>query len=795
MLKKTIIILNIFISLLFIISGDLRAESTSKSPATAKLSFVLTNNPGENEAGLNVGCTYKATPPPSNPGDPKNTRLLDSDRPYNWNTTTGVNNKVQDVIFDLKTTCRIDMVSMLFDRPQKPALVEVFVSDSSKGPWILAGKMLKQEQAEKWWKIKLNNVSGRYVKLFHKLDKWGWYLREVKLYGTVLASTSGKAKVVNGKLNIIENGESLSTVVISDKASSRVLDAALAFQSIAKRMTDVWVPIVFESNYDNKSFPIYIGNSAAVRKRGINVKQDAADGDHYIISRGKDYLALVGNDAPEYGGRYLRSSVYAVYHMFEKLGCGWFGHDSLWEVIPETQTLSVPALNIDERPAFLWRQAWMRGNKSRELRDAWRGGGMPRCAGGHAYYRLVPPKKYKKEHPEWFGKSQPDFTHPEVIKTVIAKLRKEIDAVPAPIVVPFSFSSNDAGGYVVNKRTRKIGNIASQQLYFANEVAKGLNKTHRGRFRIYCLAYWHSHNPPEPMRKAEPGVHVTIVHEGNHTKPLDMPESREDARKNGRSNTRVINAIAGWRKTGALTGIYEWYIPVIGNKIWLDMPWHPGELSLRNLRYWYSKGIRFVYYESQGEKNGGFPLRWSVYYQCYRGMWNPKLTAKEIMTEACGKLFGPAAKAMINYYAVFEEAMLKTDVLVGNWHLPSPAKVYNPVVELKADKWIKIAEKAAASCTNEKIKKRIAQEKALWNTAKSVLAKLRTEKKKTYKVIVDGKEMTYNRPTVTRKMIISLYGLSDNVKIDVIEKDGQNRRLRSNEKIRLEHGVVFKIVK
>ena len=792
--KKTIIIFNIFICFSCIISLNLSAKSTSKSSAKNVLSFVLTNNPDENEVGFNIGCTYTATPPFTNPKDPKHTRLLDRDKPYNWHTTTGICRKDQNVIFDLKTPCRIDMVSMCFDKPAKPARVEIFVSDSSKGPWKLAGKMFKEKQTGKWWKIKLNNISGRYVKLFHKIDKWGWYLREVKLYGNILTNTSGKAKVVNGKLSIIENGKSLSVVVISDKASSRVLDAALAFQRIARRMTGVWVPIVMESNYDNKSFPIYIGDSVAVRKHGINVKQDVADGDHYIISRKKDYLALVGNDAPEYRGRFLRSSVYAVYHMFEKLGCGWFGPDSLWQVIPTVKSLSIPSMDIDERPAFLLRHAWMHRMKSQELRDAWREGGIQRGR-GHAYSHLVSPKKYQKTHPDWFGKGQPDITNPEVIKVVIAKLRKEIDAVPAPIVVPFSFSSNDTGGYVRNKRSKKIGNISAQQLYFANEVAKGLNKTHRGRFRLNCLAYWHSHNPPRPMIKVEPGVHVMIVNEGNHTKPLDMPESVKIAKSTGRNNTREVNAIEGWRKTGGLTGVYEWYIPAVGNKIWADFPWHPGELTLRNLRYWKSKGIRFVYYESKSEKNGGFPLRWPVYYQCFRGMWNPKLSAKEIMTEACEKLFGPAANAMINYYNVFEKAMLSTDELVGNWHLPSPEKVYTPEIELKADKWIKIAEKAAASCNNEKIKKRIAQEKALWLIAKSALVKLRKIKKTTYNVNLDGKVMKYNKEKLTRKTIISLYGLPGNVKIDVIEHDGQNRRLQNNEKISLKQRVIFKIVK
>jgi hypothetical protein len=793
MLKNAMVILKISVSLLFIVSWNICAGAASKSPANPMLRFVLTNNPGKNEIGLNTGCTYKATPPFSNPRDPKHTRLLDGDKPRNWHTTTGINRKDQDVVFDLKNRCRIDEVAMLFDTSKKPAHVEVFVSDSSQGPWNSCGKMSKEQYADKWWRIELNNVSGRYVKLFHKLDKWGWYLREVKLYGNILASSCGKAKVRDGELVLVEDGKTYSTIVVSDQVSSRTLDAARAFQCLAKRMTDVWIPIASESQYDSKSTPIYIGDSVAVRQRGINVKQDASDGDHYIIRRGNDYLALVGNDAPEYETKFLRSSVYAVYHLFEKLGCGWFGADPLWQVMPETQTLSIPPLKINERPAFLSRRSWMHRMKSEELRDAWRQGGAS-MGRYHAYKLLVPPKKYKKAHPDWFGKGQPDITNPEVIKVVIAQLRQKLDKISAPIVVPFSFSSNDNGGYVVNQRTRRIGNISTQQLYFANEVAKGLNKTHPGRFHLDCLAYWHSHKPPKPMLKAEPGVRIRIVNEGNHTRPVNMPETAKAASR-GRSNTREVKAIEGWRKTGALVGIYEWHIPACGHKIWADMPWQPGEVSLENLRYWYSKGIRLVKYETKSEKNGGLPLRWPVYYQCHRGMWNPQLTAKEIMTEACGKLFGPAAQAMMNYYAVFEEAMLKTDEYVGNWHLPSPEKVYTPVVERQADKWIKIAEETAASCDNSKIKKRIAQEMALWKTAKSGLKKLRQEKRKKYVIVVDGKAMNYKRSTVSRKTLVSLYGFADDVKIDVIEQDGQNRRLRDKEKISLAHGVVFKTVK
>lgn len=764
----------------------------SAASGAEPLRFVLTGNAEGDEVGLDLGCTYQAIPPYSNPGDPENKRLVDRDRPYaDWNTTTGLNRKDQNVIFDLSTRCRIDEVSLYFDRPQKPASVAVFVGENPEGPWESVGKMRKNEQKQKWWRLKMTKVSGRYVRLFHTLDAWGWYLREVKMYGNVLTGKTGPGRADNGELILVDNGAAHATIVVADEASSRILDAAVAFQRIASDMTGVWLPIESASAFNGKSAPIYIGDSEAVREKDIHIKQDASDGDHYVIQTGDGWLALVGNDAPQYGGRFLRSSVYAVYHLFETLGCGWFGPDPLWQVIPETQTLSVLTLSIDERPAFLWRRVWMHRMNSPVLRDAWREGGIVR-AGGHAYDRLVPPEKHKDDHPEWFGEGQPDITNPEVIQLVVEKFQKKIDEVPEPIVVPFSLSANDRGGWVHNERTERIGNISSQQLYFANSIARELNKTHPGRFRFYCLAYWFSHAPPKPMRKAEPGVQITIVNEGNHTKPLDMPEAAEIVRTTGRNNTREIRAIEGWLKTGGLDGVYEWYIPAIGNKLWADVPWYPGETTLRNLRYWKERGIKFVYYEAQRERNGGFPLRWPVYYRCYRGMWDPELTAEQILTGACKKLYGPAATAMTKYYGAFEKAMLETDEHGGNWHLPRPDKVYTPAVEARGDRWIAEAEKAA---DNEMARKRIAAEKVLWSTAKSVLAQLRNNAEaKTYTVVLNGKRLGWKGPTITRTTLIELYGLPKDVQIEVVEKDAQNRRLKKGAKIELTRGVVFRTV-
>ncbi len=760
----------------------------------AELTYVLTNNPGKDEAGLKTGCTYTAAPAFHSPADKNGRRLVDGDVPRNWRTTTGINKPKQTVVFDLKRIYQISKTGLLFDRKEKPASVTISISDNPNGPWQKLTTLSVKEQKNPWWEADFSNKTGRYVKLDHIRNRGKWNLREVKIYGRDIF-TKGKSltgTMVNGKLRIIDSGKANACIVVADHASSRTLEAAAVFQQLAQRITGVNMGIIQESEYDGSSTAVFIGDGVNVRQHGINVNQLPSDGDHYIIQRGINYLVLAGNDAAEFSRKNLRGSIYAVYDFFTRLGCGWFGPDPLWQVIPKSKTLDVPSFDIDERPDFLYRLVWMHRMKSQELRDAWREGGLER-RGGHAYYKMVPPKIYKKIHPEWFGKGQPDITNPDVIALVVKSLRKVLDAEPDNIVVPFSFSSNDNGGFVVNDRTKKIGNISAQQLYFANEVAKELNKTHKGRFRLDCLAYWKSHTSPVPMMKAEPGVQVMIVNEGNHTKPLDMPESAE-AKAKSRSNTRVVKAIAGWKKTGGLNGIYEWYIPAISNIEWQNLPWIAGQVTLRNLRYWKKNGIKYVYYEAQKEKNGGFPSRWLTYYQCYRGMWNCKLTAKEITEEACKKLFGPVAGPyMTNYYNTLEQAMLNCKDLVGNWHFPYPPEVYTPDVEKQAEHWIKLAENAAKSSNDPKIKQRVAVEMDFWKNTRTILQRLRDEVNAINEVTLDGKIKQFKGTYVSRTLLRKLFKLNKKTNFIIVEADGQTRLLK--KAVRLTPGLKFKIAK
>ena len=168
--------------------------------------------------------------------------------------------------------------------------------------------------------------------------------------------------------------------------------------------------------------------------------------------------------------------------------------------------------------------------------------------------------------------------------------------------------------------------------------------------------------------------------------------------------------------------IYEWWIPACDHDVWQVVPWYSGETALENLRWWRRKGVRYVLYQTGIEKTNGFPIRWPLYYVGARGLWNPDVTARQIMSEACQKLYGPAAEPMRRFYATIEEAMANSTLLAKSWRLPSPELIYTPDVEQQATTCL---DQAGAVETDDVIQDRIAQEHQMWEAAKRAMSNLR----------------------------------------------------------------------
>ena len=142
-----------------------------------------------------------------------------------------------------------------------------------------------------------------------------------------------------------------AAIVVADKPLAAARDAATIFQTLAQRTTGALLPIVAESRYNPKNAAVFIGDSQTIRKRGVVVAQDPLGEDHYVMRSGRTWLALVGNDTPftsRAGDRTHRGSAYAVYDFFQRHGCGWYGPEDLWQVLPSLKVLSAPILKVEE---------------------------------------------------------------------------------------------------------------------------------------------------------------------------------------------------------------------------------------------------------------------------------------------------------------------------------------------------------------------------------------------------------------------------------------------------------------
>ena len=597
-------------------------------------------------------------------------------------------------------------------------------------------------------------------------------------------------------IRLVANGQADAVIVIADDAGKVAREAADVLQRTLHEMSGATLAIhsasQFEKSFDADQPAVLVGMSRAVRQANIEIAQEHDGNDHYVMRTIGNRLALAGNDAGHH-----RGTAYAVYDLLDRLGCGWYAPGELWQVIPKKKTITVAPLNVSERPAFEMRHIWMVGTiTGYDLRDAWRLGGRS-IAHGHAMEHLVPRNKFGKTHPQFYSspRGQPCFSHPGVIKVIVDECRRRLDKQSAGIVtVSLCASDNPLIGSCPD--APDMGNASAHNLYLANAVARELAKTHPGRFLLTFYAYWVTHPPPDSLMKAEPGVVVMLVNEGDHLRSWADPDTPNRPVAIGKTNQRERKHFLAWKKTGAVMAIYDYFIPGVMDHTWQNFQWNAGDTTLRNLRYWQKHNVRFISYESQKryelKDGGGFPLRWPLMYVAARGMWDTKVTSAQVMREACSKLYGPAAEHMYHYYRGFEDAAAQSDDFGVNWNIPGPDRLYTPAIEAAATRHL---DAAAASTNDEAISARIAEEQRLWQRARTVLAQLRKGNVAgTHRVSLDQRTRNYSRSKLHVSSLRWLHGLLEETPIYVVDPDGKKRPVLGHERFDLPSEIRFTTV-
>ena len=297
----------------------------------------------------------------------------------------------------------------------------------------------------------------------------------------------------------------------------------------------------------------HVGDTELAKSNGLAGLEDER---WTIRSFGRD---VVLNGGGSHG------AIYAVSHFLEDFVGIRFWNDNDTDV-PEAKPLALPALNATGRPVFRYRDIYRCGDPAKAtprfavMRRLNRNGDahVPQEWGGeftygppyhcHTFDRMIPWKKYGKDHPEWFslweGKrtggvesGQLCISNPEVRALLLKILRENIakgDAaakaagVPAPRV--YELSMNDSKKYCqCEKCMAEVAKYDFSGFYLnlVNEIANEIAKT-RPELYFSMLTYLYSEPPPKGGVKPRDNVVVKLCDtRSNQAAPLNDPCNRE----------------------------------------------------------------------------------------------------------------------------------------------------------------------------------------------------------------------------------------------------------------------------
>ena len=288
----------------------------------------------------------------------------------------------------------------------------------------------------------------------------------------------GDKKVYFAPLWLVRQGQAAVQICIPADASEAVLAAAKDLQSHVKQISGAELPICREGESLCHSQSVHIGYTEKARELGLPAP--GTDGERVIVQ----YNEHTQGDLFAYGneGHSADGTAFAVTMILEALGCGWFGPDELWQVIPSNKDLKIDYFAKDQRPRYSSRRNWvLRTNP--ELGRRWYLGGEWKHI-EHAYWVLFPREKYLKDHPEWYalvkGKRDPYsvewwqmcYSNKELQEVTAGKIKDFFREHPEYTQAALSANDGWFEGFCECEECQKMGTPSEIILKFVNRVAE-----------------------------------------------------------------------------------------------------------------------------------------------------------------------------------------------------------------------------------------------------------------------------------------------------------------------------------
>jgi len=483
---------------------------------------------------------------------------------------------------------------------------------------------------------------------------------KIALLLIVLLSVVGCEEAVkDDTLTIAENGVAKAVIVIAEDAAEPEQHAAAELADFLRQITGAKFDIVHPPAA--KRCCLLVGPKAA-KSAAADFSTDGLGADGIIIR-------TVGNDLILAGG-HPRGTLYAVYTFLEdELGCRWWS--STESTISKKPTLKVEKLDVRYVPTLEYREPywfdafdgdWAVRNKCNGHRpglDEKRGGKHTYQGFVHTFYPLIPPKKYFKDHPEWFSeikgkrthnRAQLCLTNEEMRKELVKNLKANLRKNPAATIA--SVSQNDWHG---NCQCAKCAAIEKEEdspaglmLRFVNSVADDI-KEEFPNVAISTLAYQYTRKSPKYVKPRDNVIVRLCSIECSFSKPL------ADER-----NKKFRDDIVGWSKIS--NRLYIWdYTTNFRHHI---MP-HPNLRVLGpNVKFFVEHNVKGIFEQGAYTTNGAEMAELRAWVLA-KLLWDSTRDGQELIDEFIAGYYclaGPYIKA---YLKVTHDAVEASEDWLG----------------------------------------------------------------------------------------------------------------------------------
>ncbi|MCI5117192.1 MAG: hypothetical protein D3913_04385, partial [Candidatus Electrothrix sp. LOE1_4_5] len=247
----------------------------------------------------------------------------------------------------------------------------------------------------------------------------------------LLPAISSALAASSNVLRIVDNGKPHAVIITAPTASEQVRNAAKTLQEYIRKASRAKILMTDNAeDTQDKQIRIWVGPSKHIAP--FTPVLEKMDGDGLLISfpTEKDIVIIGPTDwGTEFG----------VYEFLERyVGVRWLFPGPAGEYVPSLATIEVPLSSVRQEPVFFSRQfAGLPGTE--QALWARRNRRHGRVKFHHNLFRLFPPEKYTKTHPEFFpiqkgkrylpkknnvvGHWQPCFTTPGIVDEAVKNIK------------------------------------------------------------------------------------------------------------------------------------------------------------------------------------------------------------------------------------------------------------------------------------------------------------------------------------------------------------------------------------